>query len=60
MNEVLRDLVTLAFITSHLFSTGRYHAAEITEILHLIEILEDIHTKLQGMITPPHLATTIF
>ena len=33
--------------------------AAITELLHIIEILDEIHTEVQGMIKPHHLSTTL-
>ena len=31
----------------------------VAEILRLIERLEELHTEVQGVISPPHLATTL-
>ena len=33
--------------------------SEVAELLHLIEILEELQTEVQGMILSPHLATTL-
>ena len=46
-------------VTLHLFSAAGRHAAAVTELLRLIKRLEELHTKVQGMITSPHLATTL-
>ena len=54
--EALRDLGTFAFVASHLFSAGGRHSSAVAELLRLIERLEELHTKVQGMISSPHLA----
>ena len=48
--EALRKLVMFAFVTLHLFSVGVRHSSTVADILHLIERLEELHTKVQGMI----------
>ena len=58
-DEVLHNLGMFAFVISHLFSAGVRHSSAIVELLHLIESLEELHTKLQGIISSPHLATKI-
>ena len=58
-DETLHNLGTFAFVVSHLFSTGRRHSSVVADLLCLIERLEKLHTKVQGMISPPHLATTL-
>ena len=58
-DEALRDLGTFSFAVLHLFSAGGTHEVAITEILRLIENMEDLHTNTQGMITPLHLAKTL-
>ena len=55
-DEVLRNLGTFAFVASQLFPGGGLHELAVGDILHLIEILEDIHTEVKGMIPPPYLA----
>ena len=55
-DETLRDLGTFAFVASHIFSAAGRHVSAVAEILQLIKITEDLHTKVQGMITTPHLA----
>ena len=57
--EAFRDLGTFAFVASHLFSAGGQHSSAIAELLRLIERLEELHTEVQGMISSPHLATTL-
>ena len=58
-DEALRDLGTFAFVTSHLFSVGGRHLSAVSELLRLIEKLEELHTEVQGVISSPHLATTL-
>ena len=58
-DETLRNLGTSAFVTSHLLSEGRSHLSAAVELLRLIGRMEELHTKVQGMITPPHLYTTL-
>ena len=58
-DEALRDLGTFAFVTLHLFSAGERHSSAVDELLRLIERLEELHTEVQGMISSPHLATTL-
>ena len=49
-DEALCDLGTFAFAASHLFSVGSRHSSAIAKLLRLIKRLEDLHTKVQGMI----------
>ena len=50
-DEALHDLGTLAFVASHLFSTGGgRHSPAVAKIIHLIERLEELQTEVQGMI----------
>ena len=58
-DEALRNLGTFAFVASHLFSAGRCHLSDFAELIRLIERLEELHTEVQGMISSPHLATTL-
>ena len=58
-DKALRDLGTFAFIVFYLLSAGWIHVAIVAELLCLIDILEYLHTEVQGMITSPHLATTV-
>ena len=57
--KAIYDLGMFACVASHLFPTGGRHSYTIAELLHLIERLEEIHTEVQGMISPPHLTTTL-
>ena len=43
----------------HLLSTNGRHSSAITELLRLIEIMEELHTEVQGMISSLHLSTTL-
>ena len=58
-DEALRDLGTFTFVASHLFSAGGRHSSAVAELLRLVERLEELHTEVQGMISFPHLATTL-
>ena len=58
-DEALCNLGKFSFVASHLFSAAGRHTSEVVEILCLIERVEELHTKVQGMIKPPHLATTL-
>ena len=53
-NEALRDLGTVAFVALHLLSAGRHHSSAAAVLLRLIERLEDLHNKVQGMISSPN------
>ena len=55
----LCDLGMSAFVASHLFSAGRRNLSAVMDMLCLIKRLEEIHTKVQGMISFPHLATPL-
>ena len=57
--EALRDLCTFAFVALHLFSASERHSSAIVNILHLLESLEKLQTKVHRMISFPHLFTTI-
>ena len=46
----LCDLVTFAFVASHLFSAGGRQSSAVTELLHIIEMLEELHTEVHGTI----------
>ena len=58
-DEGLCDLGMFTFITLHLFSTGGRHLSAATDLLCLIERLEELHTKVQGMISSTNLDTTL-
>ena len=50
---------TFSFVALYLFNVvGRYVTA-VAEFFRFIESLEETHTKVKGMITPPHPSTTI-
>ena len=57
--EALCNLVMFAFVVLHLFSAGRRYLSAVSDLLCLIERLEELHTKLQGMISSPNLATKL-
>ena len=59
VDEAFHDLGTLTFVASHLFSAGGRHSSAVANLLRLIERLEELHTEVQGMISSPHLATTL-
>ena len=58
-DKALRDVVTPVFVAPHLFSVGGRHPSAVVELLRLIENMEEIHTKVQGMISLPHPVTTL-
>ena len=58
-DEAISDLVTFSFVAVRLLLVGRLHSSVVAELLCLIERLEETHTKVQGMISSPHLATTL-
>ena len=57
--EVLFDLDIFAFVASHLFSVGGQQSPAIAGILRLIERMEELHTKVQRIISSPHLSMTL-
>ena len=57
--EALCNLVTFDFVVLHLFSMRERHSSVITDLLCIIERLDELHTKAQGMISSPPLATTL-
>ena len=57
--EALRDLGTFSLVSLHLFSAGGWHLYAVPELLRIIERLEELHTEVQGVISSPHLATTL-
>ena len=56
VDEALCNLGKFAFVALHLFSTGRRHLSDVTELLCLIERLEELHIKVQEMISSPQLS----
>ena len=59
VDEALRDLGTSSFVALHLFSAGGRHLSAVAALLRLITSLEELHTKVQGIISCPHLSTTL-
>ena len=59
VEEALRDLGTFAFVALHIFFAGGWHSLAVVDILCLIESLEELHTEVQGIISPPHPAMTL-
>ena len=57
--EGLHDLGTFAFVALYLFSTGSIHSSTVANLLGLIEMLEEFHTEVQGMISSPLISTTL-
>ena len=58
-DEELSNLGTLAFVVLHLFSAGWRHSSSVAKLLLIIERLEKLHTEVYGMISSPHLATSL-
>ena len=58
-DEALRDLGMFAVVALHLFSVGDRHLSAVTNLFRLIERLEYLRTKVQVMISSPHLSTTL-
>ena len=59
-DKALCDLGTFDLVVLHLFCEGGRYAAAAVEILRLIERLEELHRKGQGMVTSHHLYKTRF
>ena len=59
MDDALCNMVTFSFVASHLLYAVGINVAAVADLLRLIESLEEIHTEVKGVITSPHLATTI-
>ena len=59
VGEVLSDLGNFAFVALHLFFAGRRYGAAVAELLRIIEMLKEIHTKAKDIITPLYLATSL-
>ena len=55
-DEALHNLGNFAFVKAHLLSMGGRHTEEFADILSLIERLEEIQTKVQGVIIYPYIA----
>ena len=58
-DEALCNLRTVVFVALHLFSAGGRHSSAVADPFRLITRLEGLHTEVQGMISYPHLATTL-
>ena len=58
-DEALQDLGTFAFIALHLLSAGGRNLSDVVELLRLIERPQELNTEAQGIISPPHLTTTL-
>ena len=58
-DEVIRHLGKFAFVALHLLSSGGRHTETVAELLCFIKRLEELHTKVQGMITFLHLTTAL-
>ena len=58
-DKALGDLGTFAFVTLHLFSVGGRHLSDVANFLCLVERFEELQNEVQGMISSPHLATTL-
>ena len=59
VEEDLPDLGTFVFVASHILSSGGQHLSAVTDILCLMDRMEKLHTDVQGVISSPHLATTL-
>ena len=57
--EALLNLGMFDLVVLHLFYMGWRHSSAIADLLRIIEILGEIHTKVHGMISSHHLATTL-
>ena len=59
-DEALFGLGNFSFVASHLFYVGGgQHAVAVMELICLIEILEELHTEVQGIIISLYLTTTL-
>ena len=58
-DEAIRDLFTFTFVVLHLFSAGRRHSYAVAKLLCLIERTKELQTEVQGIISSPHLSTTL-
>ena len=47
------------FVALHLASSGRRHSSTLMELLGFIKRLWEIHTKVQGVVSSPHLSMTL-
>ena len=58
-DEALFNLGTFFFVDSRLFYLGGCHLSAVAELLRLVNNMEKVHTKVQGMISSHQLATTL-
>ena len=58
-DEALCNLGMFTFVALYFLSTGGRHLSAVAEILRLIERLEELQTKLRGIISSPHLAMSL-
>ena len=58
-DKALQDLGRFAFVDLHLLSAGGRKSQASKDILRLIASMEEIHTKVQGMIASTHLSTAL-
>ena len=58
-DEALHNLGTFAFFALHIFPAFRHHLSAIAKLLCVIERLKELHTEVHGMISSPHLVTTL-
>ena len=57
--EMSKLVFGYSFVASHLFYADRRHSPAVAETLRFIERLEELHTEMQGVVSSPHLATTL-
>ena len=58
-DEVLSNLGTFTFVALHLFYVGGRNFQAISELLRLIERLEELQTNVQVIITSPRLSMSL-
>ena len=49
IDEAVRNLGTFTFVALYLFYAGGQHSLAATDLLRLIERLEELHNKVQGI-----------
>ena len=59
VDEAFHNLGMFSFVELYLFSAGRRHSSDITDLLRLIERLKELHTEVQGIISSLHLSMTL-
>ena len=50
VDEAFWDFGTFGLVALHLFSAGMRHLLAVVDLICLIEMLKELHTKMQGMI----------